>query len=229
MLAWRSALFLSRQTTLLLRTPCAVWTRRSAVALVGVPARAFIAWVTFTSLSVSHRDVCASLISNIKAKAAAAARQRKMLKNVFMNWQRLGSSVPAHLKTSSLRSDSLAESLPPQAIADGRLEAMRGEALKNVFSLLLTPKRLGPGDNQRSEFERRGEFERNRHDARSRPARNVKEWDSSGGETLEDKVERLKSSVVDAMMVHEQQIEGEIHREQLLLFDALSASIGSQV
>jgi hypothetical protein len=80
------------------------------------------------------------------------------------------------------------------------------------------------------EVERRVQLERGRQDATSRQARRGEESDGwSEGETLEDKVERLKSSVLNAMMPHEEHIESEIHREQLLLLDALSASIGSHV
>jgi hypothetical protein len=240
MLAWRCSLLLSRQTKLLLSTPCAVWMRRSAVALVWVPARAFIAWVTFTSMSLSHRDVCASLISNIKARAALAARQRKLKQQVFLHWRRLKlSPAPALLVASSLRRDKL----PSRAITspDGRHEETRREALTHAFSslsLFLTPKAAkSAGQNKRKnenvtkhEVERRVQLELGRQDATSRQARRGEESDGwSEGETLEDKVERLKSSVLNAMMPHEEHIEGEIHREQLLLLDALSASIGSQV
>jgi hypothetical protein len=239
MLAWRCALLLIRQTKLLLSMPCAVWMRRSAVALVGVPARAFIAWVTFTSMSLSHRDVCASLISNIKGKAALAARQRKLKEQVFLNWQRLKlSPAPALLVASSLSRDK-----PSRAItsSDGRHGERRREALTHALSslsLFLTPKAAkSAGQHKRknenvkeNEVERRVQLERGRQDATSRHIRRGKESDGwSEGETLEDKVERLKSSVLNAMMPHEEHIEGEIHREQLLLLDALSASIGSQV
>jgi hypothetical protein len=106
------------------------------------------------------------------------------------------------------------------------------------LSLFLTPKAAkSAGQHKRknenvkeNEVERRVQLERGRQDATSRHIRRGKESDGwSEGETLEDKVERLKSSVLNAMMPHEEHIEGEIHREQLLLLDALSASIGSQV
>jgi hypothetical protein len=59
-----------------------------------------------------------------------------------------------------------------------------------------------------NEVERRVQLERGRQDATSRHIRRGKESDGwSEGETLEDKVERLKSSVLNAMMPHEEHIE----------------------
>ncbi len=199
-------------------------------------------------MSLSHRDVCASLISNIKGKAALAARQRKLKELVFLNWQRLKlSPAPALLVASGLSRDK-----PSRAITspDGRHGETRRESLTHALSslsLFLTPKAAKSAGQHKSknenvkenEVERRVQLELKlnpwpprcikltRKTGQSVSYKESDGWSES--ETLEDKVERLKSSVLNAMMPHEEHIEGEIHMEQLLLLDALSASIGSQV
>jgi hypothetical protein len=156
-LAWLLA-SLKKQSKRVLIMPFYSWLRSPPKQLPVPPARAFIAWVSYTSMTVEHRQGEARLLANIKSNAAAAARIRVMLQGSFRCWKRLCVASPTQFATAlstrkapRLMSPKLAPSLSDTKIRDAAREwqnptreqshahSETDSTLTSLLQLLLTP------------------------------------------------------------------------------------------